>query len=172
MRSSQTLPNIRIQRTIGISMHTEEVQHPRSSSLLVSLECWNVRLHDLTPFLVAILDAGRNALSFFLLLVVSLGLSVVRENLGKTMIKCQVLAVAHFLFGGVYSCASSYRRHELTHFAQCCTLLASSSSSLSRLPHSSYCFLWSRWLSPSADSCFGFCTHSTVCNTSRFGPLL
>lgn len=52
---------------------------------------------------VAILDAGRNALSFFLLLVVSLGLSVVRENLGKTMIKCQVLAVAHFLFGVLYA---------------------------------------------------------------------
>ena len=49
---------------------------------------------------VAILDAGRNALSFFLLLVVSLGLSVVRESLGKTMIRCQLLAVAHFIFGG------------------------------------------------------------------------
>lgn len=49
---------------------------------------------------VAILDAGRNALSFFLLLVVSLGLSVVKESLGRTMIRCQVLAVAHFIFGG------------------------------------------------------------------------
>ncbi|KZT02462.1 uncharacterized protein LAESUDRAFT_738744 [Laetiporus sulphureus 93-53] len=52
---------------------------------------------------VAILDAGRNALSFFLLLVVSLGLSVVRESLGKTMLKCQALAVAHFLFGVLYA---------------------------------------------------------------------
>lgn len=52
---------------------------------------------------VAILDAGRNALSFFLLLVVSLGLSVVRESLGKTMIRCQLLAVAHFIFGGIMS---------------------------------------------------------------------
>ena len=50
--------------------------------------------------IVAILDAGRNALSFFLLLVVSLGLSVVRESLGRTMIRCQILAVAHFVFGG------------------------------------------------------------------------
>lgn len=49
---------------------------------------------------VAILDAGRNALSFFMLLVVSLGLSVVRESLGKTMLKCQLLAGAHFIFGG------------------------------------------------------------------------
>ena len=39
-------------------------------------------------------------MSFFLLLIVSLGLSVVRESLGRTMIKCQVLAAAHFIFGG------------------------------------------------------------------------
>jgi hypothetical protein len=51
-------------------------------------------------FLVAILDAGRNALSFFMLLVVSLGLSVVKETLGSTMLRCQILAVAHFIFGG------------------------------------------------------------------------
>jgi hypothetical protein len=49
---------------------------------------------------VAILDAGRNALSFFMLLVVSLGLSVVRESLGRTMLRCQLLAGAHFVFGG------------------------------------------------------------------------
>ncbi|KDQ63295.1 hypothetical protein JAAARDRAFT_29313 [Jaapia argillacea MUCL 33604] len=54
-------------------------------------------------FVVAILDAGRNALSFFMLLVVSLGLSVVRESLGRTMLKCQVLAVAHFIFGVLYA---------------------------------------------------------------------
>jgi hypothetical protein len=51
-------------------------------------------------FVVAILDAGRNALSFFMLLVVSMGLSVVRENLGSTMIRCQLLTGAHFIFGG------------------------------------------------------------------------
>ena len=51
---------------------------------------------------MAILDAGRNALSFFLLLVVSLGLSVVRESLGRTMLRCQALAGAHFVFGGVW----------------------------------------------------------------------
>lgn len=51
---------------------------------------------------MAILDAGRNALSFFLLLVVSLGLSVVRESLGKLMLRCQILAVAHFIFGGAF----------------------------------------------------------------------
>ena len=54
-------------------------------------------------FVVAILDAGRNSLSFFMLLVVSLGLSVVRDDLGRTMRKAQLLSAAHFIFGG---CAS------------------------------------------------------------------
>lgn len=48
------------------------------------------------------LDAGRNSLSFFMLLVVSLGLSVVRDSLGSTMRKCQLLAGAHFIFGGLF----------------------------------------------------------------------
>ncbi|KAH9944248.1 lung seven transmembrane receptor-domain-containing protein [Epithele typhae] len=52
---------------------------------------------------VAILDAGRNALSFFLLLVVSLGLSVVKESLGRLMLRCQLLAGAHFVFGVLYA---------------------------------------------------------------------
>ncbi|KIY69163.1 hypothetical protein CYLTODRAFT_489174 [Cylindrobasidium torrendii FP15055 ss-10] len=52
---------------------------------------------------VAILDAGRNSMSFFMLLVVSLGLSVTRESLGKMMLKCQLLAGAHFVFGILYA---------------------------------------------------------------------
>ncbi|KAF8922087.1 protein PTM1 [Mucidula mucida] len=52
---------------------------------------------------VAILDAGRNSMSFFMLLVVSLGLSVVRESLGRTMLKCQILAGMHFVFGILYA---------------------------------------------------------------------
>ncbi|KAJ3966513.1 lung seven transmembrane receptor-domain-containing protein [Lentinula raphanica] len=58
-----------------------------------------------TAFLivVAILDAGRNSMSFFMLLVVSLGLSVVKESLGNMMLKCQALAVAHFIFGILYA---------------------------------------------------------------------
>jgi len=35
-----------------------------------------------------------------MLLVVSLGLSVVRDNLGPTMRKAQILSIAHFIFGG------------------------------------------------------------------------
>ncbi|KAL0576801.1 hypothetical protein V5O48_005171 [Marasmius crinis-equi] len=52
---------------------------------------------------VAILDAGRNSMSFFMLLVVCLGLSVVRESLERTMLKCQALAGAHFIFGILYA---------------------------------------------------------------------
>ncbi|KAH8835477.1 lung seven transmembrane receptor-domain-containing protein [Flagelloscypha sp. PMI_526] len=52
---------------------------------------------------VAIFDAGRNSMSFFLLLIVSLGLSVVRESLGRLMIRCQVLAGFHFIFGILYA---------------------------------------------------------------------
>ncbi|KDQ19742.1 hypothetical protein BOTBODRAFT_101250 [Botryobasidium botryosum FD-172 SS1] len=59
-----------------------------------------------TAFLlvVAILDAGRNALSLFLLLVVALGLSVVRETL-PMMTRCRILAVAHFIFNVAYGIA-------------------------------------------------------------------
>ena len=34
-----------------------------------------------------------------MLLVVSLGLNVVRDSLGKAMLKCRLLAAAHFVFG-------------------------------------------------------------------------
>lgn len=34
-----------------------------------------------------------------MLLVVSLGLSVVNDSLGRTMLRCQILAGAHFVFG-------------------------------------------------------------------------
>jgi len=38
-------------------------------------------------------------MSFFMLLVVAMGLSVVKESLGRAMLKCQILAGTHFLFG-------------------------------------------------------------------------
>ena len=57
------------------------------------------------------MDAGRNALSFFMLLVVSLGLSVVRESIGTKMFKCQALTGAHFVFGGKY--LNSYLKSKL-----------------------------------------------------------
>ena len=55
---------------------------------------------DYNDHVVAILDAGRNSMSFFLLLIVSLGLGVVRESLGRKKIKFQIFAVLHFIFCG------------------------------------------------------------------------
>ncbi|KAH8917494.1 hypothetical protein BT69DRAFT_1313736 [Atractiella rhizophila] len=48
--------------------------------------------------LVAILNAGRNSLSFFLLLLVSMGYGIVRPSLGSVMTKVRILAGVHFFF--------------------------------------------------------------------------
>ena len=56
--------------------------------------------------IVAILNAGRNSFSFFLLLIVCMGYGVVKPSLGKTMIYVRFLAVAHFAFGVIYGVAS------------------------------------------------------------------
>ncbi len=55
---------------------------------------------------VAILNAGRNSFSFFLLLIVCMGYGVVKHTLGRTMIYVRYLAAAHFVFGLIYSIAS------------------------------------------------------------------
>lgn len=55
---------------------------------------------------VAILNAGRNSFSFFLLLIVCMGYGVVKPTLGKTMIYVRGLAGGHFVFGLIYSIAS------------------------------------------------------------------
>jgi hypothetical protein len=55
---------------------------------------------------VAILNAGRNAFSFFLLLIVCMGYGVVKPTLGKTMIYIRALALVHFIFCVVYTIAS------------------------------------------------------------------
>jgi len=55
---------------------------------------------------VAILNAGRNSFSFFLLLIVCMGYGVVKHTLGKTMIYVRWLAGGHFVFGLIYSVAS------------------------------------------------------------------
>ncbi|WVR04155.1 hypothetical protein IAU60_001154 [Kwoniella sp. DSM 27419] len=54
-------------------------------------------------FVIAILNAARNSLSFFLLLVVSMGLSVVTQSLGSVMNKVRVLTGLHFVFGVMYA---------------------------------------------------------------------
>ncbi|KAJ5433047.1 uncharacterized protein N7458_012203 [Penicillium daleae] len=56
--------------------------------------------------IVAILNAGRNAFSFFLLLIVCMGYGVVKPSLGRTMVYVRILAFAHFIFAMVYSIAS------------------------------------------------------------------
>ena len=56
--------------------------------------------------IVAILNAGRNAFSFFLLLIVCMGYGVVKHSLGRTMVYVRILAIAHFVFAVVYSLAS------------------------------------------------------------------
>lgn len=56
--------------------------------------------------LVAIFNAGRNSLSFFLLLIVCMGYGVVKPSLGQTMVYVRFLAIAHFVFGVIYAVAS------------------------------------------------------------------
>jgi len=51
-------------------------------------------------FVIAILSAARNSLSFFLLLVVCMGLSVVTQDLGGVMGRVRALTAGHFVFGG------------------------------------------------------------------------
>jgi hypothetical protein len=56
--------------------------------------------------IVAILNAGRNSFSFFLLLIVCMGYGVVKHTLGKTMVYVRYLAGAHFIFGLIYAIGS------------------------------------------------------------------
>ncbi|KHJ35360.1 putative integral membrane protein [Erysiphe necator] len=56
--------------------------------------------------IVAILNAGRNSFSFFLLLIVCMGYGVVKESLGKTMVYVRWLAGAHFFFSLIYAVIS------------------------------------------------------------------
>ncbi|KAG0311917.1 hypothetical protein BGZ99_009828, partial [Dissophora globulifera] len=53
--------------------------------------------------MVSILNSGRNSLSLFMLLIVSMGYGVVKPTLGSTMKKVIILSLAHFLFGVIYS---------------------------------------------------------------------
>ncbi|KAJ3145191.1 hypothetical protein HDU89_007512 [Geranomyces variabilis] len=53
-----------------------------------------------------VLNAARNSVSFFMLLIVSLGYGVVRPTLGSTMKKCLYLTYVHFVCGVVYAASS------------------------------------------------------------------
>ncbi|ORX55422.1 hypothetical protein BCR36DRAFT_281556 [Piromyces finnis] len=49
------------------------------------------------------LNAGRNSLTFFILLIVCMGYGVVKQSLGSTMKKVQLLTLVHFIFGVLYA---------------------------------------------------------------------
>ncbi|KAJ1676863.1 hypothetical protein EV182_007361, partial [Spiromyces aspiralis] len=51
---------------------------------------------------MVVLDAGRNSLSFFMLLVVSLGWGVLRRSLGRIMKWCIGMGLFHFLSGCLF----------------------------------------------------------------------
>ncbi|WFD05046.1 hypothetical protein MVES1_000371 [Malassezia vespertilionis] len=53
--------------------------------------------------LVNLLDAMRNSLSLFLLLIVSMGYGVVRPTIGSVVTKVYILTALHFVFGMIYS---------------------------------------------------------------------
>ncbi|KAI3627607.1 hypothetical protein CBS14141_001608 [Malassezia furfur] len=53
--------------------------------------------------LTSILGAARDSLSFFLLLIVSMGYGVVRPTIGSVIRKVQLLTGLHFVFGVLYS---------------------------------------------------------------------
>lgn len=66
----------------------------------------NNALSKVLMIIVAILNAGRNSFSFFLLLIVCMGYGVVKHTLGKTMWYVRALAAVHFVFGVIYAIAS------------------------------------------------------------------
>ncbi|CAD6973500.1 unnamed protein product [Tilletia controversa] len=53
--------------------------------------------------LSSVLDAARNSISLFLLLIVSMGYGVVRPSIGPIMTRVRMLTGLHFVFGVLYS---------------------------------------------------------------------
>ncbi|KAI9100681.1 lung seven transmembrane receptor-domain-containing protein [Phlyctochytrium arcticum] len=72
--------------------------------------------------LVVILNAARNSISLFMLLIVALGYGVVRPTLGGTMAKCRNLALLHFVFGILYAASSLSTRDVTLLVALTCIL--------------------------------------------------
>ncbi|KAJ3395055.1 hypothetical protein HDU80_010414, partial [Chytriomyces hyalinus] len=62
----------------------------------------NGQPHMFMLVMVIVLNAARNSISFFMLLIVSLGYGVVKPTLGTNMKKCVILGVVHFLAGVLY----------------------------------------------------------------------
>ncbi|KAJ1567800.1 hypothetical protein HK096_008624, partial [Nowakowskiella sp. JEL0078] len=63
--------------------------------------------------MTVLLNAGRNSVSYFMLLIVSLGFGVVKPTLGPTMKNCLALTYVHFAAGVLYT-AGSRVAEELT----------------------------------------------------------
>ncbi|KAL7748567.1 hypothetical protein RI367_005978 [Sorochytrium milnesiophthora] len=69
------------------------------------MQSWNIHGTPSWALLciTALCNAGRNSASFFILLIVSMGYGVVKPSLGDTMRRCKMLALAHFVFGVIYT---------------------------------------------------------------------
>jgi hypothetical protein len=82
---------------LAVWLSSLSVSHnPLPSVFTMGLRQWP----DQVLLVVAILNAGRNSISFFLLLIVSMGLSVVTPSLGSVMNRVRLLTAFHFVFGG------------------------------------------------------------------------
>ncbi|KAJ3319705.1 hypothetical protein HDV06_006121 [Boothiomyces sp. JEL0866] len=62
----------------------------------------NGKINYFLLVITVVLNAARNSISFFMLLIVSLGYGVVKPTLGEVMNSAVLLAVAHFVFGVLY----------------------------------------------------------------------
>ncbi|GMF77897.1 unnamed protein product [Aspergillus oryzae] len=91
---------------IGVYVHTNILQY------FEVYTHWTQNRHGLNVgakvlmVIVAVLNAGRNAFSFFLLLIVCMGYGVVKPSLGRAMIYVRILAIGHFIFAVIYAVAS------------------------------------------------------------------
>ncbi|EMR10347.1 hypothetical protein PNEG_01600 [Pneumocystis murina B123] len=72
----------------------------------------NINGYDSGSFIylsvVALINAARSSFSLFILLVVSMGYSIVKPTLGPVMIKCRLLAAFHFLSSVIYIIVSAF----------------------------------------------------------------
>lgn len=95
---------------MGVLPYAISLGTPDRSKLTVFVEYQNTHgknlLANIMMIIVAVLNAGRNSFSFFLLLIVCMGYGVVKPSLGKTMVYVRILAITHFAFGVIYAVAS------------------------------------------------------------------
>lgn len=104
------LPNHRAIDDLGILWYSYFHTRPEHFKILTAADYQNRHgnnaINKVLMISTAVLNAGRNSFSFFLLLIVCMGYGVVKPTLGKTMIYIRVLAITHFVFGVIYGVAS------------------------------------------------------------------